>query len=130
MRIPDPTARVSKDGKSMTLSFDLSPTPDIVQRLRNRGHRIDLEAATTIEALREAVAARDEAIRVLGEAQAAWLSVDSEHRDNNPCPDPCLRKNYLDRARKASKAVNANPIARAACEGTTTETRTLPPLGP
>lgn len=37
----------------------------------------------------------------------AWRLVDSEHRDNNPCPDPCLRKNYLDRARAKSAALDA-----------------------
>jgi hypothetical protein len=79
-----------------------TPTPDIVQRLRNRGHRIDLEAAATIEELREAV-------RVLGEEVSSWRRWHCDPRNRTP--------DKLDN--EATKAVDANPIARDACEGTT-----------
>jgi hypothetical protein len=96
-----------------------TPTPDIVQRCKECASACDRcqytheEAATTIKALREAVAARDEAIRVLGELyyNGVLLGYDRQWRD-------------------AQIAKIANPIARDACEGSTTETRTLPPLGP
>jgi hypothetical protein len=100
-----------------------TPTPDIVQRLRAKEQydRCDLicdDAATTIEELREAIRVRDEAIRVLAENRAArhalWTSMSREN---------------LHRLNLAEHAVDANPIARDACKGSTTETRTLPPLG-
>jgi hypothetical protein len=91
-----------------------TPTPDIVQRLRNRGHRIDLEAATTIEALRAAVAARDEAIRVLGDlAQDAHSGLRYIRHTCDPVPYGV----GWDRVEEKRAAVDANPIARAACEG-------------
>jgi hypothetical protein len=103
-----------------------TPTPDIVQRLRHEDsmnperdeYRNEVlgRAATTIEALREAVAARDEAIRVLGEEVRAWRSM--------PHMDHILASYWADEPDDEifivswGHAVDANPIARAACEGT------------
>jgi hypothetical protein len=102
-----------------------TPTPDIVQRLRDwkfelrepEGEHLcrDLascftEAATTIETLREAVRVRDEAIRVLGEEVATARGVTEVCSDPElKCCDDC---NYG----QAKNATDANPIARDACE--------------
>jgi hypothetical protein len=91
-----------------------TPTPDIVQILRafdvhDDFDRLD-EAATTIEELREAV-------RVLGEFAAAKLEGQKNHI-RQAKPGTGVLKAWQQRCARARAAVDANPIARAACEGT------------
>jgi hypothetical protein len=98
-----------------------TPTPDIVQRLRHEDsmnperdeYRNEVlgRAATTIETLREAVAARDEAIRVLGgECIRIGTLLHEEYFEG----EVDVLGNVV------SNDVLANPIARNACEGTQT----------
>jgi hypothetical protein len=81
-----------------------TPTPDIVQRCKECASACDRcqytheEAATTIEALREAV-------RVLGEYHSARRSLELD-----------MSRVNLHRLNLAEAAVDANPIARAACQ--------------
>jgi hypothetical protein len=94
-----------------------TPTPDIVQRCKECASACDRcqytheEAATTIETLREAVAARDEAIRVLGgECIRIGTLLHEEYFEG----EVDVLGNVV------SNDVLANPIARNACEGTQT----------
>jgi hypothetical protein len=88
-----------------------TPTPNIVQRLRDLKFKTFLEAATTIEELRETVAARDEAVRVLGgECIRIGTLLHEEYFEG----EVDVLGNVV------SNDVLANPIARNACEGTQT----------
>lgn len=61
---------------------------------------VDLFGLARWQADREA--AKDRRIEVLEGALREWMKVESEMKENNPCPDPILRANYRREALRLS----------------------------
>lgn len=80
---------------------------DIAQQLESIGISNEVLVLNAAGCIREL----ESTCRVLAEECAAWRRVDSEHRDNNPCPDLCLRKDYLDAARRRANDTGNSPVA-------------------